>query len=170
MTDPIPWPQAPEWTRVPDFALPALAGGETKLADLLGEGPLWLVFMKRGCNTCKLTVPYLERVHRFLRDSIGNVVIVAQETPEEAAAWVREVNTTVPVLLDGAPFAVSAAYGITTVPTSFLIEPDGTLAKYSAAFIREHLEEIAADLTRRASLSEFHLILDTDNAPVLRPG
>jgi len=170
MTDPIPWPQAPEWARVPDFTLPLLGGGERSLAGLLEDGPLWLAFMKSSCETCRLSVPYLERTHRFLKGSIGSVAVVLQEDPDGAREFADDLKLTLPILMDADPYAVSETYGVSTVPTFFLIEPDGSLSKYSAAFIREHLEEIAADLTRRASMNEFHLILDTDDAPVMRPG
>ena len=48
---------------------------------------------------------------------------VAEETPEAAARLARRTGIRFPVLAEPAPFDVSQAYGIETVPTAVRVDP-----------------------------------------------
>ncbi len=83
-----------------------------------------LAFFKVTCPVCQLTVPFLERLH-----ASGGIAICG--ISQNDAADTREFNTyfgaTYTTLLDSEDegFPVSNLYGISSVPTMFLVEPDG---------------------------------------------
>ena len=111
-------------SRAPAYRLSRLEGGEVTLAELTARGRVLLVFFKVTCPVCQLTVPFLERLH-----ASGNLAIYG--ISQNDAADTREFNSyfgaTYPTLLDSEDddFPVSNQYGISSVPTMFLVEPDG---------------------------------------------
>ena len=50
------------WARAPEFQLQRLDGGETRLAEIVANGPALLVFFKVSCPVCQLTLPFLARL------------------------------------------------------------------------------------------------------------
>jgi hypothetical protein len=66
---------------------------------------------------------------------------------------------TFPVLIeDGPKYAVSASYGLTNVPTVFLIAADGTIEFTSVGWARSDINELdrrIADLSNAASMPLF---------------
>src|SRR6185369_16600956 len=112
-------------SQAPGFRLPRLDGGETALSELISHGSVLLVFFKVTCPVCQLTMPFLERVHQA-----GGlpVVGISQNDPEDTSDFNRRFGVTFPTLLDPEDsFPASNAYGISSVPTSFLVEPDGRI-------------------------------------------
>src|SRR6266568_3030560 len=113
--------------RAPEFRLPLLECGETDLRELIANGPILLVFFKITCPTCQLTLPFLERLHRP-----GTLAMygISQNDAEDTREFNQEFGVTFPALLDGEDggFEASNAFGISTVPTMFLVERDGTIS------------------------------------------
>ena len=69
-----------------------------------------------------------------------------------AASWSASAST-FPTLLDSSSedYPASNAYGITSVPSLFLVERDGTIARSINGFSKRDFEEIGA----RAGVSPF---------------
>lgn len=129
----------PEGSRAPDFRLPRLDGGEANLVELLANGPILLVFFKVTCPVCQLTLPFLERLH----DPVAMPVYgVSQNCEEDTREFNRYFGVTFPTLLDREEdeFPVSNAYGISSVPTLFLIERDGTIARVVEGWQKKQME------------------------------
>ena len=126
-------------SRAPDFRLRRLSGGEASLQDLIANGPALLVFFKITCPTCQFTLPFLERIH-----SPGSLSIygISQHGPEDTQEFAQEFGVTFPLLLDAedANFPASDAYGISNVPTMFLVERDGTVSRVIEGWSRQEIE------------------------------
>lgn len=125
--------------RAPEFRLPRLDGGETTLGEMVATGPALLVFFKVTCPVCQLTLPFLERIH-----SAGTLPIygISQNDPEDTREFNREFGLTLPVLLDTeeSAFPVSDAFGISSVPTMFLVEIDGTVSRVMEGWRKTEIE------------------------------
>mgnify|MGYP001560544486 CR=1 FL=1 len=132
-------------TRAPDFSLTDMQGLRRPLREWLGQGQIVVAFFKVSCPTCQYTFPFLERLHQKLP---GKLVGISQDGKRATEGFNRDYGVGFPVLLDPAEedYPVSNAYGITHVPTLFLIEPDGRVALTSAGFVKGDLEEIARRL------------------------
>lgn len=139
----------------PQFTLRDMPGRERSLDELLRKGPILLAFFKVSCPTCQYAFPFLERLHKGLRGSAPAVVGISQDVSRKTEQFNREFGVTFPVLLDSedANYPVSNAFGITHVPSLFLVEPDGRITLSSAGFAKADLEEIAR---RWGPLELFH--------------
>jgi hypothetical protein len=153
-------PEAP--ARLPALALPALAGG---VRDLSRVDRPTLVSLGHGeCPTTRLLLPCVERIHRGRRPGT-DVVVVLQDTPDDARALAAELGLSAPVLLDGPPWALGTALRTDVVPLSLLVAPGGRIERSWPAFRRQDLEEAAALLGVPPPL-----FAPDDPAPVFRPG
>jgi len=152
----------PTGARAPEFRLARLDGSEASLHDLLANGPIALAFFKVTCPVCQMTFPYLERIHAG-----GTLPIygVSQNGEEDTRDFNREFRITFPTLLDREEneFAASNAYGISTVPTTFLIERDGTISRVIEGWSKQDIEQLGA-------LAGVAVIRHDDNVPAWKPG
>jgi peroxiredoxin len=112
------------------------------LAEVLSGGPVLLAFFKISCPVCQLTFPFLERIH-----SSGAVRIfgVSQNDAADTREFNQEFGVTFPTLLDGeeSGFPASNDYGISSVPTMFLIEPGGKIVNVIEGWQKKEIEGLA---------------------------
>ncbi len=148
--------------RAPDLTLKHLDGGEAKLQDIVARGPAVLAFFKVNCPVCQMTFPFLERIHAA--DSLP-VYGVSQNCEDDTRAFNRHFGLTMPTLLDGEAngFPASNAFGISSVPTLFLLEPDGTIAQVSEGWRKHDIAQLGA----RAGINPFR---PTDSVPEAKAG
>jgi peroxiredoxin len=146
----------------PDFALDDLSGATHTLAQILQRGAALLAVYKIGCPTCQLTLPFLDRVHR----SGGLQVIgVSQDNAGGTQRFQTNYRIALPSLLDREEdnYRVSNAFGVSHVPSLFLIERDGRISLASEGFVKSELEAIG----KRASMDLFGA---ADNVPQWKAG
>lgn len=146
----------------PGFRLAELDGGEVTLAELAAGGPVLLAFFKISCPVCQLTMPYLERLHR---QGGLRVYGISQNDADDTREFNRHFGVTFPTLLDSedSGYPASNAYGISSVPTMFLVTPDGTLERVIEGWNRIDM----AALGDRAGMILFHA---ADNVPAWKAG
>jgi peroxiredoxin len=130
----------------PGFSLPLLGGPTMDLRSLAGEKPVLLAFYKVSCPTCQYTLPFLERLHQ--RQSGAPVYAISQSGADDAREFNRYFGITMPTLLDAedAGYQASNAYGITLVPSLFLVEPGGRIGFASDGFSKPDLEALGKRL------------------------
>jgi peroxiredoxin len=128
-------------SRAPDFRLKRLDGGESGLTELTANGPILLVFFKISCPVCQFTLPFLERIHAGGR---LRVVGVSQNDAEDTLEFHRQFGISFPALLDSdeAGYPASNAYGISSVPTSFLVEHDGIISRVVEGWQKTQIQGI----------------------------
>jgi peroxiredoxin len=146
----------------PGFRLSSLEGGDATLAEWTARGRVLLVFFKVSCPVCQLSMPFLERMHGSDRLAICGI-------SQNDAGDTREFNTyfgvTFPTLLDSEDdgFPASNAYGISSVPTMFLVEPEGAIARVIEGWSRMDMEALGA----AAGITLFRA---EDNVPAWKAG
>lgn len=146
----------------PDFQLERLGGGAATLEQLLADGPILLAFFKISCPVCQLTLPFLERIHA---PGALNVFGVSQNGEEDTREFARRYGLTFPMLLDpeAGRYPASNAYGVTTVPTLFLVERDGSVGRVVEGWQKKEIEWLG----NRAGVAA---IRDTDAVPAWKAG
>jgi len=146
----------------PGFHLPRLDGGTIALADLLANGPVLLAFYKVTCPVCQLAMPFLERIHT---GGALPIYAISQNDAEDSREFNEEFGITMPTLLDPEDrgFAVSNDYGISHVPTVYLVGTDGKIANVIESWNRQELEKVASGVG-------VQLIRPTDNVQAFRAG
>jgi peroxiredoxin len=149
-------------SRAPNFRLARLGGGAASLDGLVGDGPVLLVFFKITCPVCQLTLPFLERIH-----APGTLPVygISQNEPEDTREFAGAFGITFPILLDeeGKDFPASNAYGISSVPTLFLVERGGVIARVIEGWDRKEIEWLGA----KAGIAP---IRQEDNVPAWKAG
>ena len=112
-------------THVPEFSLSSVAGGSLALADLHASGPALLVFVSEECPTSTLTLRRLSPTIPDLARAGVRVAAVFEDPLETAARVARRTGFTGDVLSEPAPYDVSRAYSLQSLPTAVLIDRDG---------------------------------------------
>jgi peroxiredoxin len=128
-----------EGARAPEFRLARLDGGESTLQDLIANGPVLLVFFKVTCPVCQFAFPFFERLHQ---PGTLPVYGVCQNDAEDTRDFNRRFGITFPTLLDSEDdgYPASNGFGISTVPTAFLIERDGTISRVMEGWQKKQIE------------------------------
>jgi peroxiredoxin len=136
--------------KAPSFQLTAPDGSKITLDEILARGPALLAFFKISCPVCQLTAPYLERL---AANRAIQVIGISQDDASSTRGFANRFRLTFPTLLDLSEqeYPASNAYAITSVPSLFLIEPDGTVSRAFAGFSKRDFEEIGA----RAGVAPF---------------
>jgi peroxiredoxin len=126
----------------PDFTLYTAAGEARSRDEILGSGPALFAVYKASCPTCQLTLPFLNR----LEGGSLQIFAVSQDAPAMAERFAREFDAPLPVLFDRADdnYPMSNAFGVTHVPSMYLIEPGGRVSWSSVGFFKRELLELAS--------------------------
>ncbi len=147
--------------KAPEFRLPLLGGGETTLGDIAAHGPALLVFFKVTCPVCQLTLPFLERIKAGALRIFG----ISQNDAGDTLEFHREFGVTFPTLLDTeeSGFPVSNAFGISSVPSMFLVECDGTISHVVEGWQKKEIEWLGG----KAGVRPFR---PSENVPAWKAG
>jgi len=167
---------APDFS-LPIFSLPIATGkadggvaagvaakesGNFSLQSALKQGPVLAAFFKVSCPVCQYTFPFLERLHKAYGDTKITIVGISQNDRRDTSAFLKEYGVTFPTLLDDPNgYAVSNAYGLTNVPTLFLIGQDGKIEVSSVGWVKQELE----DINRKLAVAQ-----QTALPPIFQPG
>jgi peroxiredoxin len=154
----------------PGFSLKSLDNPEFSLHNLLTRGPVVAAFFKISCPVCQFTFPFLERLYRRYGSSEVSFLGISQDDAGATRKFASEYGVTFPLLPDEDGYPVSNAYGLTNVPTVFLIDPDGTIKVSSMGFDKKDLETIAAELSARRKIALAPLFRPDEVIPANKPG
>jgi hypothetical protein len=141
------------------------------LADLVDAGGGVLVFVKRACPASELVVPRLGPLADALRREGRLLLVVTQGSEEDARAF-REAHAPGPALAwEAAPYGTSRAYGVSVVPTLFVIDGAGVIAERLEGFVKSEYLALGASIEQALALGDIPPVLDRpDSMPALRPG
>ena len=110
-----------------EFSVPTPGGTTFRLADYRGK-VVFLNFWATWCPPCKEEMPAMERLHQRYKDK-GLVVLAISVDADGApivTPFVNEYKLTFPIGLDR-KMVVAEQYGVRGLPTSFLVDKQGTL-------------------------------------------
>lgn len=124
----------------PDFRLQNLEGGTVVLSEMLKTGPVVLAFYKVSCPTCQLTIPFLNR----LNGAGVQALAISQNPLDLTVQFNREYGVEAPTLMDKSEdgYPASNAYGLTHVPSLFLVGTDAKIMWTSVSFFKNELQEL----------------------------
>jgi peroxiredoxin len=128
----------------PEVRLETADESTKSLSEILEAGPALLAFYKVTCPTCQFTLPYLTR----LQSGGAQILAVCQDSVDRAEEFAREFDAELPQLFDKAEdeYPASNSFGITHVPSLFLVEKDRRISWSSVGFSRKELEALGGRL------------------------
>jgi peroxiredoxin len=144
-------------TAAPEFVLPSVAGGAVSLSELHESGPALLLFVSEECPTCALTLRRLAPLVSQITGSGVAVAAVFEDSLEVAARVARRTGFTGVVLSEPAPYDVSRAYSLQSLPTAVLVDRSG----------RETGRVVGWDADGLGALLSVRV---TDEQPLRKPG
>ncbi len=136
-------------TKAPAFRLDDAAGGKRSLEDILSRGPALVALYKISCPVCQLTFPFLDRMAKGSLQVIG----ISQDDERATEKFRKSYAPELPMLLDRdrQDYPASNAFGISHVPSLFLIEQDGTISRAWEGFVKSDMEAVG----QRAGVAPF---------------
>lgn len=156
--------------KAPSFELTDLDGKRRSLKQIGGDDLLLLVFYHRACPTCQFSMPFVGAMAQAIKSPHAQIWGVSQDEEDESAAFAQDKGLAMPIMIDPAPFRVSDAYGLTNVPTLFLIDGSGKVVMNCVGFSKADFIEIAAALAKRAGTKTPDLFAGRDDVPAMKPG
>ena len=147
-----------------NFALPDAEGG---LRQFPPAGPVLLALVKEDCDTCNLTLPLLESLHRASSDGLD--VWVAVQKRDDIDVLRERHDLTMP-LLDDDDLDLSYDADIDTVPTLFLYDRSNRCEIETYGFDKHEWREISAEAMTLAGREGEPIGVDWDALPAQRPG
>lgn len=156
----------------PGFSLKGLDGATYSLEALRQKGPVVAAFFKISCPVCQFTFPFLQRLYQRYGNENISFLGISQDDAKATAGFAREYGITFPMALDEKDkgYPASNAYGLTNVPTVFLIDTNGTVRLATMGFVKAELELIAAELAETRRVSPAAFFAANESVPANRPG
>jgi peroxiredoxin len=154
----------------PAISLRSTSGQSISMAEALKKGPVLAAFFKVNCPVCQFTFPFLERIYETYGDSGFTLVGISQNEAGETREFGKEFGIKFPLLIEEAGYPASNQYGLTNVPSIFLISPDGKIQESSVGFSKADLEKVAAEAARASGKPATPLFKPGEVIPDYKPG
>lgn len=155
----------------PDIELSFVAGSKFSLRDALKRGPVFTAFFKVSCPVCQMAFPYVERLYQAYGKS-GKVtfVSVSQDDARDTLDFNAEFGITFPALIDSKGYPVSNAYGLTNVPTIFLISQEGEIERSIVSWSKPDMEDLNRKLAEICGVKPAELFRKGERVAEFKPG
>lgn len=109
-----------------DFTLRTLEGKRVSLKDYRGK-VIFLNFWATWCGFCRIEMPSIEKLwQEFKEEDFAILAIDVQEEGKLVSSFMKKMNLSFPVLLDGKG-KTAQSYGIRGLPTTFFLNPKGEI-------------------------------------------
>ena len=146
--------------QAPAFALEQLDGAPFQFG---GDKPTLLVFLETDCPTCRLTIPYLNRLTRALGDA-ATVIGISQDDERPTRDLIEQAPIEFPVALDP-DLRVTRLYDPIAVPTLLLIDRQGRITHTLDGFNKRTLNTIATAISEAIGREPLLIAEPYDGAP-----
>ena len=134
-------------TQAPGFTAKTFEGKEVSLADYRGK-IVFVDFWASWCSPCRESLPMYDKLAADFGGSDFTVIAVnLDETAADARKFMAEhpVKYTVVQDPDG---DIPKAFGVAGMPSSYLIDRDGTIRQRHIGFSKKDVETLRAEVTK----------------------
>jgi peroxiredoxin len=135
-------------SKAPDFELEVFGGGSIELSKALEKGPVLVDFWATWCTPCLRAMPSYQKLYAKYRNQGFTVLAVSQDVPKAQKTigeFFEKRKLEFPALLDG-DGKVAGKYGVMSLPTSFLVAPDGRVVSRHTGFLDGDEKELEAQI------------------------
>jgi len=115
------------WNKPPDFTLASAEGNPFHLYDNIGEKTILITFLSVRDPFVRQVIEVMKSLYsRYKREDIAIVRIAVNNTSEEVATFKKDFYVNFPILLDKRG-EVAKLFGVTEIPTTFVINKKGKI-------------------------------------------
>ncbi len=127
----------------PSFANPQMDGTYLMSKNIFGKGWVLIDFFATDCEPCKKELPELQRMADELGSEGLSVLVVATDTQGAALVkpFVESQKVRLPLVIDRYR-VTTERYGVTQIPSVFLVDPKGAIAFKAEGYLETTLAEI----------------------------
>lgn len=143
----------------PTFVLDDIATGEL-VTNPWRAGTTALVFFKVTCPVCQMVAPVVQA----LADAGARVTAIGEDPAPKLKTYADRYGQRVRTVTEPPPYRVSDAYGVTAVPSIFLVGQDGVVQHSVGGWDRDRWNALAA------AAGAPPLSRPGDGLPPYRPG
>jgi peroxiredoxin len=144
-----------EKIEAPDFKLKDLNGQEVRLKDHRGR-IVFLNFWATWCLPCREEMPSMEKLYAEFKDRNFSLLAVdLQEDSRKVTTFKEKYRLSFPILLDS-DGTVGLTYGARFIPTTYLLDRDGTIIGKVLG---------ARDWSGKLAFAFFNHLLNTSSGP-----
>ena len=138
--------------RAPDFTLNDLSGKSFTLSELRGKKPALIIFWATWCPACLQAIPYFSDIYaQYSTRGLEVISInIATNDPLPRVQSFQEVNKLPYRILYDEKNDVSRVYGVFGIPTSLLIDRDGSIV-YRGNVLPANVSQLLDKLVAPAS-------------------
>jgi len=113
---------------ISNIKLKKLNGKTVKLSTYLKDGTVLINFWATWCAPCKIEMPSLEKLYRQFKSDNFDMIGISNDMfgARVVRPYIKATNLTFPMLLDQR-MIVSRQFGIVSLPTTVLIDPQGII-------------------------------------------
>ncbi|HRF61247.1 MAG TPA: TlpA disulfide reductase family protein [Fimbriimonadaceae bacterium] len=141
--------------------------GDVDTVQLRASKPLLVVAWRTGCSTCRLSMPFFDRIAR--RYPGATVVGLCQDDDETSRAYVREHGFEFTLAIDEG-LAATRRFELRTVPTYWLVGAGGDVLIAGESWDAGKVEAIGARLAEMLGQTPEPIVTPDDGVPAFKPG
>jgi peroxiredoxin len=140
----------PKESLAPDFALPSIDGKTVTLSQLRGKVVL-LDFWATWCAPCRMAIPHLNNLYKTHRERALEIIGLSLDkgSPEMLKRFSASMAIEYTIVM--ADEKVLDDYGISTIPSTYLIDRDGSITNKWVGFSQNLMSTISAETERLLS-------------------
>jgi peroxiredoxin len=127
-----------------DFVLNDIEGNSLRLSDHMGKVVL-LEFWATWCPPCKMAVPTLSEMHDSYSERDFSLISVSiDDSINSVRDFAEDHNIRYTILFDDSN--VNRRYGVTTIPTTFIIDKEGKIVSKHMGFSSGNVPDIKREI------------------------
>lgn len=132
---------------VPDLAVTRFPEGTTMVLSEVRGSVVLLDVWATWCAPCVEALPaYDALAKRFAKQGLLVYALSLDEDPRQVAKFVADTGVKLPILIDDQDQQMSRALKVRGVPTTYLIDRDGTIRAVHGGFDPETLPDLAKQI------------------------
>lgn len=133
--------------QAPNFKLLGLDGKTYELSDFKGKAVV-VNFWGTFCEPCREEMPALQRQHAKWGDKLVVLGLNLDEPKVTVENFISQYKVTFPILMDKNE-EIRKRYGVSQYPTTFFVDPDGTVGQIRIGGMDEtFIEQTVASLLK----------------------
>ena len=158
-------------TIAPEVSLPSTDGRTLSLSNLRKQTPVVLAFFKVGCPTCQYAFPFLERMSRAYPKDKLTVIGVSQDSRENTLEFMKTFGISFPILLDDTKkYPASKAYGLTNVPSIFLVSANGKIELSTVGWVKDEIDKLSRMAAKSAGIAPTEIFKKNESVLDFKAG
>ncbi len=127
------------------------------------------VFFKTTCPTCRLSWPYIEKIHQTYRAAGLATWGISQDARDASSEFASKYESTFPILIDS-DWRVSRTYDPDFVPTVLLIDRAGQIIDSVVSFDKAKLNHLSNEIAGRLGVPAAIIAPTDDGNPPFKLG